>query len=136
MKKERTQLLEEAFSEGASVVSGFELRPMSIGVLNQCRKMGLSMFVGTSDEEVDDDEKLFQMCACLWLLSQPIPQVLAAVREDRWRAEVELFQFSVELSALPGLVREITRISQQANAATVEVAPKPGGAEKDQPPNS
>lgn len=137
----RDDQLEAAFLEGGLNVPGLQMRPFSIGTLNLCKKMKLSMFVSEDKKEeveLSEDESLEQLTAFAWMQSQPLKDVLAAVRENRWREAVEVFSFSLSAETISALTSEITRISAQSNAAAVEVVKKPGEAsdEKDAPPNS
>jgi len=138
----RDDQLEAAFLEGGLNVPGLQMRPFSIGTLNLCKKMKLSMFVSDEDKkeegELSEDDSLEQLTAFAWMQSQPLKDVLAAVRENRWREAVEVFSFSLSAETIGSLTSEITRISGQSNAAAVEVVKKPGEAsdEKDAPPNS
>lgn len=77
----------------------------------------------------------FQLTAFAWLQSAPLPEVKAAVREGRWEQEVEDFSFGLSMEELPLLLAEVERIAKLAEAAAVQVKPKPGTGEKGAPKN-
>lgn len=138
----REQKLEDAFLEGGLTVPGLTMRPFSVGTLNACKRMKLTMFIAeeksAGEPELSPDDALDQLTAFAWLQSAPLNEVLAAVRADKWREAVELFAFSLSAETLAALSSEIQRISAQSNAAAVEVIAKPAekDGEKDAPPNS
>lgn len=137
-KDTRTQKLEAAFSDPAgetTPVGGLHLRPFSLGTLNVCRQLNLTLFLD-GEAELDDDEKQRQIVAFAWVQSAPLAEVLAALRNDTARERIAEFEFQLDLATLPELIVEIQRISELAAAAAVEVAPKPGrSGEDDAPPN-
>jgi len=137
----REDQLEAAFLEAGLNVPGLTMRPFSLGTLNLCKKLKLSLFVedkSAEKVELDEDATLDQLIAFAWLQSQPLPEVLAAVRGNKWREAVELFAFTLSADTITALGAEIQRISAQSNAAAVEVIAKPAekDGEKDAPPNS
>lgn len=134
MKNDQPEQLEAAFAESNTKVGGFILRPFSTGTLNLCRQLNLTMFT-TEDANLSTQEQQDQIITLLWMQSQPLDQVLAAVREGRTKDAVLAFSFGVNLADLPGVMREVNRISAQAQAALVEVLPKPSEIDKDEPGN-
>jgi hypothetical protein len=100
------------------------LRPFSIGTFNMCRKMGLTLFTGGKATEKSLDP-LEQLVALAWLQSQPLPEVLRALREKTWQSEVELWQFELPPSTLNQLTAEVKRMGEQASAAVVDVEKQP-----------
>ena len=132
----RSQQLEAAFAEGASTVAGLQLRPFSLGTLNLCRQLKLSLFLD-EDAELSDEEKQRQLVAFAWAQSAPLKDVLAAIRTGTTDDHITEFEFTLSIDLLPGLLGEIDRISRLAAAAAVDVVPKPGDkGEEDAPPNS
>lgn len=69
------------------MVAGLKLRPFSLGTLNLCRRLGLSLFTGAQDAEVCDEEKQRQIVAFLFLQSRPMDEVLRAVRSTNFDDE-------------------------------------------------
>ncbi len=136
----RTSQLEAAFAEdhGATQVGTTRLRPFSLGTLNLCRQLQLTLFTDAqADEKLSDDERQRQIAAFAWMQSAPLKDVLAAVRAGTWQDAVSEFEFSLSVDTIPTLVAEIGRIATLAAAAAVEVVPKPGGGEdRDAPPKS
>jgi hypothetical protein len=135
----RTQKLEAAFSEpwgDAAKVGSLRLRPFSLGTLNLCRQLGLTLFLD-GEADLDDAEKQRQIVAFAWAQSAPLPEVLGALRSGTAEEKIAEFEFAMDVGDLPQLIAEIRRISELAAAAAVEVAPKPGSSsDEDTPPNS
>jgi hypothetical protein len=137
-KDTRTRKLEAAFADpaqGETVIGGLHLRSFSLGTLNVCRQLDLTLFL---DDEVDlsDEEKQRQIVAFAWVQSAPLSEVLSALRTGNAIERIAEFEFQLDVAALPELITEIQRISELAAAAAVEVAPKPGrSGEDDAPPN-
>lgn len=132
----RSQQLEAAFAEAETTVAGLRLRPFSLGTLNLCRQLNLTLFLDET-AELTDAEKQRQLVAFAWAQSAPLHEVLAAIRTGKAMDHIAEFEFTLSIDMLPGLLAEITRISKLAAAAAVEVAPKPGsGIEEGAPPNS
>ena len=132
----RSQQLEAAFAEAETTVTGLRMRPFSLGTLNLCRQLNLTLFLDET-AELTDAEKQRQLVAFAWAQSAPLNEVLAAIRNGTAQERIDEFEFNLSIDVLPGLLGEIARISKLAAAAAVEVAPKPGsGIEEDAPPNS
>jgi len=137
-KSTRTQKLEAAFAEPSSddaKVGSLRLRPFSLGTLNVCRQLGLTLFL-EEGTDLGEEEQLRQIVAFAWAQSAPLPEVLKALRSGTARDRAAEFEFQMSLEDLPLMVEEIQRISDMATAAAVEVVPKPGAADGDAPPNS
>jgi len=131
----RSQQLEAAFAEGPTQIGELHLRSLSLGTINLCRQLNLSLFL---DEQVElsDEEKQRQLIAFAWMQSAPLPEVLEAVRTRKVQERLDEFAFSLSIDMLPALMTEVSRISSLAAAAAVEVAPKPGDrTEEGAPPN-
>lgn len=119
------------------MVAGLKLRPFSLGTLNLCRRLGLTLFTGQQDDGVSDDEKQRQIVAFLFLQSRPMDEVLRAVRSPDFDDDYLLpFSLTLPLSTIPDAVSEIQRIMDAAGAAVVEIERKPGAQTDDAPPNS
>jgi len=135
---DRTTKLEAAFtdpSDGHTKVGSLRLRPFSLGTLNLCRRLNLTLFLDET-VELTDEEKQRQIVAFAWAQSAPLPDVLAALRTHTADEKIEEFEFGLAVGDLPALLDEIQRIGELAAAATVDVAPKPGASgEEGTPPN-
>lgn len=140
MNDPRTPQLEAAYAEDTSMslVGGNRLRPFSLGTLNLCRQLKLTLFTDAqADEKLSEEERQRQIAAFAWMQSEPLKEVLRAVRAGTWEDAVTEFEFNLSVDTIPTLVAEIGRIATLAAAAAVEVVPKPGGGEdKDAPPKS
>ncbi len=138
-KTPRSRKLEAAFAEsadGPTEVGGLRLRPFSLGTLNVCRQLELTLFL-EEGAELSEEEQIRQLVAFAWAQSAPMPEVLKALRSGTARERAAEFEFRMGIEDLPALVAEIQRISGLASAAAVEVVPKPGAAgDEDAPPNS
>ena len=140
MNDTRTPILEAAYAEDATpaLVGSNRLRPFSLGTLNLCRQLKLTLFTEPKGEtELSDEARQFQLTVFAWMQSAPLKDVLAAVRAGTWKDAVAEFEFSLSVDTLPTLIAEISRIATLAAAAAVEVVPKPGAQDdKDAPPKS
>lgn len=136
----REDHLEAAFLEGGVKIPGLTLRPFSLGTLNLCRRLKLSLFTDDKGDKkkLSDDDSMNQLVVFAWMQSAPLPEVLAHVREGTWEAAVEEFSFGLSVDSITALTGQIARIAQQSAAAVVDVQSKPTekGGEKDAPPNS
>ena len=135
---ERESQNEQTFIEPPAEIAGLTLRPFSLGSLSICRRAKLTMLTGEAKpEELDDDAKQQQIVAFLYIQSQPILEVLKAIKDPDFMGNHVLpFAMTLPLSAIPAAVAEIQRIMDAASAAYVEVQPKPDEKPDDAPPNS
>ncbi len=137
-KDTRTRKLEAAFADpaqGETVIGGLRLRSFSLGTLNVCRQLDLTLFLD-GEADLNDEEKQRQIVAFAWAQSAPLSEVLGALRTGTANEKIAEFEFRMDVAALPELITEIQRISSLAAAAAVEVTPKPGrSGEEDAPPN-
>jgi hypothetical protein len=140
MNDPRTSQLEAAFAEESAptMAAACRLRPFSLGTLNLCRQLKLSLFTDPqAEEKISDEERQRQIAAFAWMQSAPLKEVLAAVRAGTWKDAVTEFEFNLSVETIPALIAEISRIATLAAAAAVEVVPKPGGEQdRDAPPKS
>jgi hypothetical protein len=136
---DRTGKLEAAFAEapeGDTKVGSLRMRPFSLGTLNVCRQLGLTLFLD-GEADLDDAEKQRQIVAFAWAQAAPLSEVLSALRTNTANEKIAEFEFGMDVGDLPALIAEIRRVSELAAAAAVEVAPKPGASgDEDAPPNS
>lgn len=112
------------------------IRPFTFGSFGLSKKLGLTMFVG-EDERFDengqpvedpardlDDDTIWQLQAFFWMQSQPVNEVLGAVRNGSWRDRVEEFGFDLPLHVMHDLMAEMNRINKMAAEAAVDVVPR------------
>lgn len=113
------------------------LRPFTFGSLGLCKKMGLTMFSGSEeDEALNEDESMQQLQAFFWMQSQPVNDVLGAIRQGTWQDAVEEFGFVLPLHEMQTLMAEMNRISGMVREAAVDVLPKgDDDTDKDAPGN-
>lgn len=137
-KKAREAALTKGFhGEGTVKLAGHELRPFTFGSFTLCRRLGLTLFTqeGAADE-LDEDEVMKQLAAFFWIQSQPVEQVLSAVRGGTAELSIEAFQFDIPVHALPAIMRRVNELSKLASEAAVEIEEKPDSGEgEDAPPN-
>ena len=120
------------------------IRPFTFGSFGLCKKLGLTMFGGGDEDEFDadgnvigkgeddlTDDVMDQLQAFFWMQSQPIHDVLGAVRDGSWKDKVEEFVFDLPIHAMKELMSEMNRISAMATEAAVDVAPKMDSGESD-----
>jgi len=120
---------EDILLETGNSAAGIELRPFTFGTLQLCRKLGLDIFTGereaseTEDGDFDDDS-LIQIQTFIWMQSQPLKQVLRAVKNGSWEDEVLEFAFGLELADMNEIMASINEIGDVATTA-VDVVEKP-----------
>lgn len=120
---------EDILLETGNSAAGIELRPFTFGTLQLCRKLGLDIFTGereaseTEDGDFDDDS-LIQIQTFIWMQSQPLKQVLKAVKNGSWEDEVLEFAFGLELADMNDIMSSINEIGDVATTA-VDVVEKP-----------
>ena len=123
------------FIDGEKTIGGIRFRAFTIGSKAICEQMRLTMF--TSGEVSDDaGESERQLIAFAWLHSEPLENVLIAVRKGTCDAAAQEFGFMLPVHILPAIIAEINRISAATAEAAVDVAPKPGGGKDNAPGNS
>lgn len=124
--------------EGPKTIGGLKLRPFTFGTLDACERLGLSLFTtqaGTAG--LTNAEVMRQMVAFAWVQTQSPEAVVEAFMDGRAERQIELFKYTLELSAIDALVAEVTRIGEAVKAVSVEVASKPSkGSQETPPPNS
>ena len=89
--------LEAAFADPAeteTMIGGLRLRPFSLGTLNVCRQLELTLFLD-GEVELGDEEKQRQIVAFAWGQSAPLHEVLAALRTKTSDEKIEEFEFGL-----------------------------------------
>ena len=123
------------FLDGEKKVASLTLRPFTIGSKLGCEQLNLTMFT-TGEVPGENSEAERQIVTFAWLHSQPLPKVLAAIRNGTANEAAEEFAYTVPIEDLPAVIAEINRISLAVTAANVDVLPKPGNGGDDAPGNS
>lgn len=110
------------------------IRPFTFGSFGLCKKLGLTIFGGGEEAETEsgepeylDEHVMDQLGTFFWMQSQPVNEVLGAVRNGTWKERAEEFEFDLPIHAMKDLMSEINRISRMAQDAAVDVAPKDDG---------
>lgn len=117
------------------------IRPFTFGSFGLCKKLGLKMFSGDQDvEDPDpdaelDDDTMWQLQVFFWMQSQPVNEVLGAVRNNTWKERAEDFGFDLPIHIMRDLMSEVNRISSMAQEAAVDVLPKGDDGEESAPGN-
>jgi len=117
------------FLDGEKTIGGIRFRAFTIGSKAICEQMRLTMF--TSGEVSDDaGESERQLIAFTWLHSEPLENVLTAVRNGTCDSAAQCFGFTLPVHILPAIISEINRISAASAEASVDVAQKPGAGKE------
>lgn len=123
-------------TDGPQELCGLRLRPFSLGTLDLCRQLGLTMF---SEGKVPADaaDRMHQVAAYLFVQSEPLEDVLRAADDpDFEKAYLRPFKFRL----LPGTMEKAWSLIEdnlsRAGEASVDIEPKPGIKLADPPPNS
>jgi hypothetical protein len=118
------------------------IRPFTFGSFGLCKKLGLTMFSGEMEAEEDGTSRMDNSAAVdqigtfFWMQSQPVNEVLAAVRAGTWEDAALEFEMKLPISAMDELMKEIERTSGMVREAAVDVLPKgDDDGDKDAPGN-
>lgn len=144
---ERTEKQIDVFIDPAPEAGPLKLRPFSAGTLTLCRKLGLTMILGSADDKaaLSDEEKQRQITAFLFIQSAPIETVKKAAklaREDRTAFEDQYlldFELNLPVGAMAQAVEQLAAGIEQVGAAQFETVPREessGGRQESPPPNS
>lgn len=123
-------------TDGPQNLAGLQLRPFTLGTLELCRQLGLTIF---TEGAVPDDpmDRLEQTAAYLYLQSEPLESVLRAVDDPDFRKKhLRPFKFTLTPEALQDAWALIEGNLSRAGKAVVEIEPRPGAKGDDPPPNS
>jgi len=123
------------FLDGEKKVASLTLRPFTIGSKLACEQLNLTMFT-TGEVSDENSEAERQLMAFAWLHSQPLPKVLAAIRNGTANEAAEEFAYTVPIGDLPAVIAEINRVSLAVTAANVDVLQKASNCGDDAPGNS
>ena len=131
-----SQTNEDAFIQSTTEIAGLKLRPFSLGSFNICRKLKLSILTGEGNTEISEEEKQNQILAFIYIQTQPIADVLKAIKSPSFFDDYVLpFSMSLPINAMPAAISEIHRVIDEASSAFVEVLPKKGDVLEEELPN-
>lgn len=144
---DRTEKQIDVFIDPSPEAGPLKLRPFSAGTLTLCRKLGLTMILGSADDKaaLSDEEKQRQITAFLFIQSAPIETVKKAAklaREDRAAFEDQYlldFELNLPVGAMAQAVEQLAAGIDQVGAAQFEAVPRDestGGKPESPPPNS
>ena len=137
---ERAEQNHRTLTQPAVEIAGYKLRPFSVGSMDLCRQVGLSMVEGIAD--VPPAEINRQLAAFLFIHAKPLEEVLAACAktpEVFARDHLFAFTFEVPIDELFKVADFLERQLAHVRAATVDIAekpPLPGAKVETPPPNS
>jgi hypothetical protein len=122
------------FLDGEKMVGGLKLRPLTFGSKAACDQMGLTMFTsGETPTEQAEVER--QLVAFAWMHTEPLSEVITALRNGTAEAAAFEFGFAVDLGDAKALTAEIERIAAASVRNSVDVEPRPGSGRDDAPGN-
>lgn len=143
---DRTEKQIDVFIEPDPHAGQLKLRPFSAGTLTLCRKLGLTMILGSAEDKaaLSDEEKQRQITAFLFIQSAPIETVKKAAklaRENREAFEDQYlleFELNLPVGAMFQAVEQLAAGIEQVGAAQFETVPREdgGGRQESPPPNS
>jgi hypothetical protein len=144
---DRTEKQIDVFIDPAPEAGSLKLRPFSAGTLTLCRKLGLTMILGSADDKaaLSDEEKQRQITAFLFIQSAPIETVKKAVKLARQNMEAFEneylldFELNLPVGAMAQAVEQLAAGIDQVGAAQFEAVSREesaGGKQESPPPNS
>jgi len=143
---ERTEKQIDVFIEPAPQAGMLKLRPFSAGTLTLCRKLKLSMILGSAEDKaaLSDEEKQRQLTTFLFIQAAPIETVKKAAklaRENITAFEEEYlldFELNLPVNAMTQAIEHLAAGIEQVGNAQFETLPREdagGGRSKQAPPN-
>lgn len=144
---ERSEKQIDVFIEPAPEAGPLKLRPFSAGTLTLCRKLKLTMILGTAEDKaaLSDEEKQRQLTTFLFLQCAPLETVKKAAklaREDMTAFEDQYlldFELNLPVGAMAQAVEQLASGIEHVGAAQFETVPREdgsGGRVETPPPNS
>ena len=140
---DRTEKQLDVFIEPAPEAGALRLRPFSAGTLTLCRKLGLTMILGSAEDKavLTDEEKQRQITTFLFIQAAPLETVKKAAklaREDMAAFEDQYlldFELNLPVGAMAQAVEQLATGIDQVGAAQFETLPREdGGARPESPP--
>jgi hypothetical protein len=120
---------------GPVEIDGITLRPFTLRSRLNCMALGLTLFTDTEGAPLSPLQVEEQILALAWERSHPVVAVRKAIDAGTAWDEIHSFADSMPLTALPKLIAEINRVASEIKDATVQVAPRTEGEDKDAPGN-
>ena len=142
---DRTEKQLDVFLEPTPHAGALSLRPFSAGTLTLCRKLRLSLILGSAEDKaaLTDEEKQRQITTFLFIQAAPIETVKRAAKvarqdmeafEDQYLLDFEL---ALPVGALTQAVEQLAAGIDHVAVAQFEAVPREsgsGGAPKETPP--
>lgn len=143
---ERTEKQLDVFIEPAPQAGTLRLRPFSAGTLTLCRKLKLTMILGSAEDKaaLSDEEKQRQLTTFLFIQVAPIETVKKAAklaRESIAAFEEEYlldFELNLPVNAMTQAIEYLAAGIEQVGNAQFETLPREeagGGRSEQAPPN-
>ena len=142
---ELTEKQLDVFIEPSPEAGPLKLRPFSAGTLTLCRKLGLTMILGSANDKtaLTEEEKQRQITTFLFIQAAPIEIVKKAAKvaradmaafEDQYLLDFEL---NLPVGAMAQAVEQLATGIDQVAAAQFETVPREdsGGRQESPPPN-
>lgn len=143
---DRTEKQLDVFIDPAAQAGPLKLRPFSAGTLTLCRKLNLTMILGSAEDKaaLTDEEKQRQLTTFLFIQCAPIETVKKAAklaREDLAAFEDQYlldFELNLPVGAMMQAVEQLAAGIEQVGAAQFETVSREGGggAQEKAPPNA
>lgn len=143
---ERTEKQIDAMIDPAPHAGPLKLRPFSAGTLTLCRKLKLTMILGSAEDKaaLSDEEKQRQLTTFLFIQSAPVETVKRAAklaREDLAAFEDQYlldFELNLPVGAMTQAVEQLAAGIEKIGAAQFETVPRDGGGsvQDKAPPNA
>jgi hypothetical protein len=131
----REQLLAAGMLEPASrAVAGIILRPFSLGSMQACYMLDLSIYTDSTERKRSDAETQRQVITFAWMHAVPETEVIDAICRNRVTEEVFKFSFSIPFDAVEQLYEETQRIADMIAASSVRVESKTSPTKAEEPP--
>jgi hypothetical protein len=125
-------------THGGQELGELRLRPFTLGTMEICRQLGLTMFFDGVTPQ-DEVERVRQVAAYLFIQSEPLDKVLRAVDdEDFEKKHLRVFKFRLTPAVLDAAIEMIAKNLGAVGDMVVEVEPRPlpsGATPEDPPPN-
>jgi len=143
---ERTEKQLDVFIEPAPQAGALKLRPFSAGTLTLCRKLKLTMILGSAEDKaaLSDEEKQRQLTTFLFIQAAPIETVKNAAklaRDDIAAFEEQFlldFELNLPVNAMTQAIEHLAAGIEQVGVAQFETLPREeagGGRPEKAPPN-
>lgn len=128
----RTALLESGFLEGPWFFLGDTLRPITLGTVEVCRRMGIEILKGEERFESLSPEEQAQTVARFHWAHTEEPEVILQCLRDGVIPSAE-FDAAPTVCAL--FLHHLKRFNELLSAASVDTVPRPGEREDETPAN-